>query len=188
VSTKLHVSNLGPGATDVDVERLFSAHGRVLGARVSTHPDAGPAAESAIVDMASDSAAAAAVCALDGSAFAGRPMAVARATTRNETDAAGTPRFGPMNMTADDHDDAHRGPLTPGAGDHPGVPRPPSGCPQAVPGAEMQALKFTSVPPGAAVGRSPAPGLRTMFAGAPRTKLAPFGVSAPTVTRVGDVR
>jgi RNA recognition motif-containing protein len=114
MSTKLHITNLNPAAaSDSDVERLFSPHGRVLSARVSTHPDAGPPAESAIVEMESESAAAAAIRALDGSDFAGRALVVAPATRRNETDAAGTSQFGPMNMTADA--DEHPVPGGPGA-------------------------------------------------------------------------
>jgi hypothetical protein len=177
VSIKLHITHLSPAATDSDVERLFSAHGRVLAARVSTHPDAGPPAESAIVEMESESAAAAAVRALDGSEFAGRALAVAPATRRNETDAAGTSLFGPMNMTADDDDDEHaaaRGP----ADDDPGVTQPP---PPTFPSTglveEMRSLTFRRVPTRVGAGRLAAPGLRTMFASPTRSTLAGFGVT-----------
>jgi hypothetical protein len=178
VSIKLHITHLSPAATDSDVERLFSAHGRVLAARVSTHPDAGPPAESAIVEMESEPAAAAAVRALDGSEFAGRALAVAPATRRNESDAAGTSLFGPMNMTADDDDDAPHGPIaSEDPDDDPGVLRRPAPCPRAVAAAGLRSLTFQRVPPGAAVGRSPAPGLRTMFASGTRSALGGFGVT-----------
>jgi hypothetical protein len=195
--TKLHITHLSPAATDSDVERLFSAHGRVLAARVSTHPDAGPPAESAIVVMESEPAAVAAVRALDGFEFAGRALAVAPATRRNETDAAGTSLFGPMNMTADD--DEHplpRGPAASGpAGDDPGAMQPPPTFPRAGPAddpgvmqpppafsrpgpaGELRCFTFRRMPARAEVGRLAAPGLRAMFASGTRSMLAGFGVT-----------
>jgi hypothetical protein len=182
MSIKLHVTHLSPAATDSDVERLFSAHGRVLAARVSTRPDAGPPAESAIVEMESESAAAAAIRALDGFEFAGRALAVAPATRRNESDAAGASLFGPMNMTADDDEQAApRGPAAAGpADDDPGVMQPPPTFPRAGPAGEigeMRSLAFRRVPTRAETGPSAAPGLRTMFASATGSTLAGFGVT-----------
>jgi RNA recognition motif. (a.k.a. RRM, RBD, or RNP domain) len=106
MSTKLYVANLTYTVNGPDLERLFAAHGTVLGARVMTYAESGQSAGCAIVDMASEEQADAAVVALDGRAYFGRPLVVGRATARNETDAAGTSLFGPMNMTADTS--AHR--------------------------------------------------------------------------------
>jgi RNA recognition motif-containing protein len=178
MSTKLHVTHLSPATTESDVERLFSTHGRVLAARVSTHPDAGPPAESAIVEMESESAAAAAIRALDGSDLAGRALTVAPATRRNETDAAGTSQFGPMNMTADDDEQAApRGPAAAGpAEDDPGVIQAPPTFSRAGPAGEMRSLAFQRVPTRAEAGPAAAPGLRAIFASATRSTLAGFGV------------
>lgn len=120
MSTKLHVANLSPAVHSPELARLFAEHGPVLDARVTTFPDSGRSTGVAIVDMASEAAGDAAIEALDGRELAGRPMAVAPATPRNETDAAGTSLFGPMNITAED-EVARREPPPPGLADHPGA-------------------------------------------------------------------
>jgi RNA recognition motif-containing protein len=102
MSTKLHVANLSPAVDGAELARLFAAHGPVLDARVTTHPHSGRSTATAIVEMASEVAGDAAIAALDGRELAGRPLAVAPATPRDETNAAGTSLFGPMNVTADD--------------------------------------------------------------------------------------
>jgi len=119
MSTKLHVTNLSPGVTNPELVRLFAAHGPVLAARVTTFPRSGRSTGGAIVDMGSEAAGDAAIEALDGRDLAGRPMGVAPATPRDETDAAGTSLFGPMNMIADDA--ALRGSPTPRPADRPGA-------------------------------------------------------------------
>ena len=120
MSTKLHVANLSPAVRSPELARLFAEHGPVLDARVSTYADSERSRGVAIVDMASEAAGDAAIEALDGRELAGRPMAVAPATPRNETDAAGTSLFGPMNVTAED-EVARREPPPPELADHPGA-------------------------------------------------------------------
>ena len=125
MSTKLHVANLSPGVTNPDLAQLFAAHGPVLEARVTTYHDSERSTGSAIVDMASEAAGDAAIKALDGQELGGRPMAVAPATPRDETDAAGTSLFGPMNMIADDTAALRESPTPP-------PPGPASACPGPV--------------------------------------------------------
>jgi hypothetical protein len=72
--TRLHVANLDHTVTAADLERLFAAHGAVLYAHVMTYPDSGQSTGSGSVDMGSPSAADAAVRALDGQPYLGRPL------------------------------------------------------------------------------------------------------------------
>lgn len=116
MSTKLHVANLSPGVSNPDLAQLFAAHGAVLEARVTTYHDSERSTGSAIVDMASEAGGDAAIKALDGQDLGGRPMAVAPATPRDETDAAGTSLFGPMNMMADAAAALRESPTPPPAG------------------------------------------------------------------------
>jgi RNA recognition motif-containing protein len=98
---KLHIANLNCTTTDRDLERLFAGHGTVRSARVTTAAASDRSAGSGIVEMGTDDEGDAAIVALDGRPFRGHPLFVNWATTRNETDAAHSSLFGPMNMTAD---------------------------------------------------------------------------------------
>jgi hypothetical protein len=124
MSTKLHVANLSPAVGSPELARLFAEHGPVLDARVSTYPDSERSTGIAIVDMASEAAGDAAIEALDGQDLGGRPMAVAPATPRDETDAAGTSLFGPMNMVADDAATLRESPTPRPTGHAPARPGP----------------------------------------------------------------
>jgi RNA recognition motif-containing protein len=74
--TRLHVANLDHTVTAADLERLFAAHGAVLYAQVMTYPDNGRSTGSGAVDMGSAAAADAAVRALDGRQYRGRPLVI----------------------------------------------------------------------------------------------------------------
>ena len=65
--------------TDADLKRLFDADGFVVDARVMTYPESGRPTGSVIVDMGSESEGAAAIAALDGRDYRGRPLVVGRA-------------------------------------------------------------------------------------------------------------
>jgi RNA recognition motif-containing protein len=77
--TRLHVANLDHTVTAADLERLFAAHGAVLYAQVMTYPDSGHSTGSGSVDMGSAAAADAAVRALDGWHYRGRPLVIGAA-------------------------------------------------------------------------------------------------------------
>jgi RNA recognition motif-containing protein len=74
--TRLHVANLDHTVTAADLERLFAAHGAVLYTQVMTYPDNGRSTGSGSVDMGSAAAADAAVRALDGWPYRGRPLVI----------------------------------------------------------------------------------------------------------------
>jgi cold-inducible RNA-binding protein len=74
--TQLYVANLSYTVTNSDLERLFAVYGAVHDARVMSYPDSGQSTGSAIVDMGCEEASAAAIVALDGREYLGRPLVV----------------------------------------------------------------------------------------------------------------
>lgn len=73
---KLYVGNLPYSATEQDLVGRFSAHGTVESAKLITDRDTGQSKGFAFVEMSRDAEAHAAIAALDGHDYDGRPMKV----------------------------------------------------------------------------------------------------------------
>lgn len=84
MSTKLFVGNLAFKVTESDLEQLFSQHGSVTEALVMLDRQTGRSRGFGFVTMESAEAAKAAVEALNGSQFEGRPLTVNEARPREE--------------------------------------------------------------------------------------------------------
>jgi RNA recognition motif-containing protein len=76
MNNKLFVGNIPWDATDEDLKNLFAAHGEVTSARIVTDKATGRSRGFGFVEMASDDMAQAAIKALDGTDFMGRPISV----------------------------------------------------------------------------------------------------------------
>lgn len=76
MQNKLFVGNLSWDATDADLEALFAQYGQVQSARVVTDKLTGKSRGFGFVEMGSDEEAQAAISALDGKDWMGRPIAV----------------------------------------------------------------------------------------------------------------
>lgn len=76
MNNKLFVGNISWDATDEDLKNLFAAHGEVTSARIVTDKATGRSRGFGFVEMASDDQAQAAIGALDGTDFMGRPISV----------------------------------------------------------------------------------------------------------------
>lgn len=83
MSKSLYVGNLPWSATEADVRDLFSAHGEVLSVKLITDRETGRARGFGFVEM-ENSAASAAVEALDNYSFGGRNLKVNEARPREE--------------------------------------------------------------------------------------------------------
>ena len=66
MSKKLYVGNIGPGANQASLETLFSVFGKVEKAYIITDRQTGKSKGFGFVEMSSDTAAQAAIAALDG--------------------------------------------------------------------------------------------------------------------------
>ncbi|MBI1177106.1 RNA-binding protein [bacterium] len=84
MSTKLFVGNLAFKVTESDLEQLFGQHGAVTEALVMLDRQTGRSRGFGFVTMESADAAKAAVEALNGSQFEGRPLTVNEARPREE--------------------------------------------------------------------------------------------------------
>lgn len=73
---KIYVGNLPYSATDQSLGEKFGAYGRVDSAKVITDRDTGRSKGFGFVEMSTDSEASAAIEALNGKDFEGRPMQV----------------------------------------------------------------------------------------------------------------
>ena len=73
---KLYVGNLPFSATESDLRSLFQSHGPVASVNVIMDRETGRARGFAFVEMEDESAAANAICALDGSDMGGRSLRV----------------------------------------------------------------------------------------------------------------
>jgi RNA recognition motif-containing protein len=73
---KLYVGNLPYTATEVALNDKFSAHGKVESAKLITDRATGESKGFGFVEMNSDAEAKAAMAALDGSDYDGRPIKV----------------------------------------------------------------------------------------------------------------
>ena len=73
---KLYVGNLAFSVTDSDLQQLFSPHGAIVSAQVITDRVTGQSKGFGFVEMESDSAAQAAITALDSKDHGGRALKV----------------------------------------------------------------------------------------------------------------
>ena len=89
MSSKLYVGNLSFSSTQEDLESLFGHHGEVESVKVITDRETGRPRGFAFVEMGDASSAQAAIRALDGTDFDGRPIKVNEAQDRSR---AGSPR------------------------------------------------------------------------------------------------
>lgn len=89
---KLYVGNLSFDSTDEELRQLFEAHGTVESAKVATDRDSGRSRGFGFIEMSSDSEAASAISALNGSQVAGRALIVNEA--RPKTSGSGGGGYG----------------------------------------------------------------------------------------------
>jgi RNA recognition motif-containing protein len=86
---KLYVGNLGFNVTDADLQQLFSEHGNILSAQVIIDRTTGQSKGFGFVEMDSDSAAQAAIAALDGKDHGGRALKVNEAKPKENRSGGG---------------------------------------------------------------------------------------------------
>ena len=84
MSAKLYVGNLTFDVGNSDLEEMFAAHGSVKSAQVIMDRDSGRSKGFGFVEMGADSEATAAISALNGRDFRGRPLTVNEAKPRED--------------------------------------------------------------------------------------------------------
>jgi len=84
MGAKVYVGNLGYDVKDADLEEMFAAHGTVKSAQVIMDRDSGRSKGFGFVEMSSDAEASAAIAALNGRDFQGRPLTVNEARPRED--------------------------------------------------------------------------------------------------------
>jgi len=84
LAKKLYVGNLPYGISSSDLERVFEEHGTVESAQVITDRDTGRSKGFGFVEMRNDQEAQAAIQALNGQDFNGRPLTVNEAKPRED--------------------------------------------------------------------------------------------------------
>ena len=91
---KLYVGNLPYSATEQSLTAKFAAHGTVESAKLITDRDTGQSKGFGFVEMSRDSEASAAIQALNGTDFEGRPMKVSEARPQEKRSGGGGDRGG----------------------------------------------------------------------------------------------
>lgn len=86
---KLYVGNLSFSVSDSDLQTLFAPHGDVVSAQVITDRDTGQSKGFGFVEFGSDSAAQAAIAALDGKDHGGRALKVNEARPKENRSGGG---------------------------------------------------------------------------------------------------
>jgi RNA recognition motif-containing protein len=86
---KLYVGNLPYSATEQSLAAKFAPHGTVESAKLITDRDTGQSKGFGFVEMSRDSEAAAAIQALNGTDFEGRPMKVNEAKPQEKRSGGG---------------------------------------------------------------------------------------------------
>jgi cold-inducible RNA-binding protein len=76
MAKKIYVGNMSYDTTESALRELFAAHGEVVSVSVITDRDTGRPRGFAFVEMASDTAANAAIAAIDGQSLDGRTLRV----------------------------------------------------------------------------------------------------------------
>jgi RNA recognition motif-containing protein len=91
---KLYVGNLPYSATEQGLTAKFAEHGTVESAKLITDRDTGQSKGFAFVEMSRDSEANAAIAALNGVDYEGRPMKVNEAKPQEKRSGGGGDRGG----------------------------------------------------------------------------------------------
>jgi cold-inducible RNA-binding protein len=91
---KLYIGNLPYSATEAALTTKFSEHGRVESAKLITDRDTGQSKGFAFIEMSSDAEANAAISALNGADYEGRPMKVNEAKPQEKKAGGGRGGFG----------------------------------------------------------------------------------------------
>ena len=86
---KLYVGNLPYSATESDLTEKFSASGTVESAKLITDRDTGQSKGFGFIEMGTDSEAQAAIEALNGTDYGGRPMKVNEARPQEKRSGGG---------------------------------------------------------------------------------------------------
>ncbi len=86
---KLYVGNLPYTTSDADLQQLFGQHGQVQSAQVIIDRATGRSKGFGFVEMGSDQEAQAAIGALNGKDFGGRPLTVNEAKPREDRGGGG---------------------------------------------------------------------------------------------------
>ena len=81
---KLYVGNLGYGVTDGELSKLFESHGTVESAQIIVDRDTGRSKGFGFVEMKTEQEAQAAITALNGQEYGGRPLTVNEARPKTE--------------------------------------------------------------------------------------------------------
>ena len=89
MSTKLYVGNLSYDATENDLRDVFGAHGPVDEVKIVMDRDTGRARGFGFVTMNTEEGAKAAIAALNGKDWNGRPLTVNEARPREERSGGG---------------------------------------------------------------------------------------------------
>jgi cold-inducible RNA-binding protein len=84
MGAKLYVGNLSFDAENSDLETMFAAHGTVRSAQIIMDRDSGRSKGFGFVEMSEGSEATAAISALNGRDFKGRPLTVNEAKPRED--------------------------------------------------------------------------------------------------------
>ncbi len=84
MGAKLYVGNLSFDVVDSDLEEMFTPHGSVKSAQVIMDRDTGRSKGFGFVEMSGNSEALAAIAALNGRDYKGRPLTVNEARPREE--------------------------------------------------------------------------------------------------------
>ncbi len=84
MGAKLYVGNLSFEVQNSDLEEMFAPHGSVRSAQVIMDRDSGRSKGFGFVEMSADGEAAAAISALNGRDFKGRPLTVSEARPRED--------------------------------------------------------------------------------------------------------
>ena len=93
MGAKLYVGNLSFGVENTDLEQMFATHGSVRSAQVITDRDTGRSKGFGFVEMSTDGEATAAISALDGREFKGRPLTVNEAKPREDRSGGSSRRY-----------------------------------------------------------------------------------------------
>ena len=91
---KLYVGNLPYSATEQELTAKFAAHGTVESCKLITDRDTGQSKGFGFVEMSRDSEASAAIGALNGQDYGGRPMKVNEAKPQEKRSGGGGGRGG----------------------------------------------------------------------------------------------
>lgn len=94
MARKLYVGNLSYTTSNADLEQLFSQFGTVTSAEVIMDRATGRSKGFGFVEMGTDQEAQAAITALNGKEFGGRPLTVNEAKPREERSRGGGGGYG----------------------------------------------------------------------------------------------